>query len=222
MITGRTNDVHPALDTLREQLSLLAPEPVAPLFTPEVIDNPRGRLQGYTLFLAIVPELAAAQSIAEAAAGICRQCGLSDTRLSPERLHITLHAIADFGDTIPLGVVDAAMVAAARVVCPPMPIVFDRALSVTGPNAFVLRCDAGSDAAIARLRQMLALALRRVGLHPKASGTAHMTMLYGQHAVAELPIEPVCWTATRFALIVSHVGLGHHQWIGHWALTDRR
>ena len=47
-------------------------------------------------------------------------------------------------------------------------------------DAFVPRCDAGSDAAIARLRQSLAL-----------------------------------------ALIVSHVGIGHHQSIAEWTFADR-
>ena len=88
-------------------------------------------------------------------------------------------------------------------------------------NAFVLRCDARSHAAVARLRQTLASALQRSGLHPQPSGTPHMTMHYDQRVIAELPIEPICCTATRFALIISHHGLGHHKWLGHWQLAVR-
>ena len=49
-----------------------------------------------------------------------------------------------------------------------------------------------------------------------------MTLMYDdKHHSAEHPIEPIHWTATHFALILSHVGLGHHQRIAEWALTDR-
>jgi 2'-5' RNA ligase len=84
-----------------------------------------------------------------------------------------------------------------------------------------LRCNPDGDAAIARLRQSLAVALRRTGLHPDASRTPHMTMLYDPRHVAQHAIEPICWTATRFALILSHVGLGHHQWVAEWPLDTR-
>jgi 2'-5' RNA ligase len=135
-----------------------------------------------------------------------------------------LHAIAAFKHTIPVQVIDAAKAAAAGSTCPPLPIVFDRASSFNrhgkpGGNAFVPRCDARSDAAVARLRQTLGLALRRGGLRPEPSSTPHVTMLYDPRVIHEPPIEPICWTATRFTLILSHQGLGHHEWLGDWQLT---
>lgn len=116
------------------------------------------------------------------------------------------------------------MTAAAGVVCPLLPVVFDRACSFNNrgsdKSAFVLRCDAPSDSAVARLRQALRVALGGVGLDPKPSRTPHMTMRYDQRAISEHPIEPICWIARRFALILSHVGLEYHQWIGCWNLSD--
>lgn len=203
-----------------EQLSLPGLDATAPPFRPDAIPNRGGKLQGYTLFLAIFPRSEDAHRLARAAADLRSQHELDGKRLPPGRLHITLHAIAGVIDTIPQAVVDAAIAASSRVVCPPLPIVFDHVLSFTDSNAFVLRCDPGSDAAIARLRQSLALALRRAGLHPEPSGTPHMTMLYDPHHISQHAIEPICWTATRFALILSHVGIGHHQWIAQWALAD--
>ncbi|MDP3820179.1 MAG: hypothetical protein Q8R33_01775 [Burkholderiales bacterium] len=47
-----------------------------------------------------------------------------------------------------------------------------------------------------------------------------MTMLYDRHHITQHVTEPICWTATRFALILSHVGIGHHQRIAQWALAD--
>jgi 2'-5' RNA ligase len=46
-----------------------------------------------------------------------------------------------------------------------------------------------------------------------------MTMMYGvRRAVPEQTIEPIAWTADRFALVLSHVGATHHQWIRQWPL----
>ena len=206
-----------------EQLSLLGFGATAAPFTPERMSDQGGKLLGHTLFLAIVPQSEDAQRVAAAAADLSTQHGLAGTQLPPRRLHITLHAIAAYRktQTIPQLDVDAARAAAASVVCPPLPIVFDRALSFTESDAFVLRCNTSGDAAVARLRQSLTLALRRVGLRHKPSSTPHMTLLYDKHHIAERPIEPICWTASRFALILSHVGVGHHQWIDQWPLADR-
>jgi RNA 2',3'-cyclic 3'-phosphodiesterase len=203
-----------------EQLSLPGLDATAPPFRPDAI-RPQGRkLLGYTLFLAIFPSPDDAHRLALAAADLRSQHGLGGTVLPPERLHLSLHALAGFIDTIPQAVVDAAVAASASVACRPLPIVFDQVLSFTDSNAFVWRCNPRSDAAVARLRQSLALALRRAGLHPEPSRAPHMTMLYDPHHVTQHAIEPVCWTATRFALILSHVGIGHHQWIAQWRLAD--
>jgi hypothetical protein len=45
-----------------------------------------------------------------------------------------------------------------------------------------------------------------------------MTLLYDKHHVVVHPIEPVCWTATEIALILSHLGKHHYQWLGRRAL----
>jgi RNA 2',3'-cyclic 3'-phosphodiesterase len=202
-----------------EQLSLPGLDAAAALFRPEAIRTRGRRLLGYTLFLAIFPESEDAHRLARDAADLRSLHALGGTPLPPGRLHITLHTIEGVVDTIPQAVVDAAIAAAASVVCPPLPIVFDHVLSFVDSQAFVLRCNPDSDAAIARLGKSLALPLRRAGLRPKLSDTPHMTMLYDHHHIPQHAITPICWTATRFALILSHVGIGHHQWIAQWALT---
>lgn len=191
---------------------------------PDVLRPSRGEAQDYTLFLAVFPWPDDAQRLAEAANALRRQHGLTGQCLLSERLHITLHALANFRQRIPQEIVDAVRAAAARVSCAPLPIACNQAMSFSSGQAkpFVLRCDAGSDAGIARLRQLLALELRRVGLRPRASATPHMTMLYDAQLIPEHAIPPICWTAGRFALVLSHVGRTHHQWLGEWALTDPR
>ena len=202
------------------QMSLPGLDATAPLFRPEVLSTQGVKLRGYMLFLAIFPESENGHRLARFAADLRSRHALGGTPLSPGRLHVNLHAIAGFIDTIPQDVVDAVMAASARVVCPSLRIVFDRVLSFTDSNAFVLRCTPDTDAAIAPLRQSLALALRRAGLRPEPSRTPHMTMLYDARHIPEHAIEPICWTATRFALVLSHVGIGHHQWIAQWPLAD--
>lgn len=203
------------------QLSLPGLDSTAQQFMPDAVSSPGGKLLGYNLFLAIFPRPEEADCLAQLAADLRSQHGLRGTPRSPGRLHITLDVVAGFVDTIPQAVVDAAVAASASVVCPPLPIVFDHAMSFTDSKAFVLRCNPTSDAAVARLRQSLTQALRRAGLRPEPSSTPHMTMLYDPHHIAQHTIKPVCWTATRFALILSHVGIGHHQWVAQWTLAGQ-
>ena len=209
-----------------DQLNLLELDSQQPcaVFYPEVVSEPSGTLMGYNLFLAIFPQPELASRVAQRADDLRRQHGLRGHCLKDAHLHMTLHAVAWFDQQISLQAIEAAKAAATGVRCPPLPIVFDRAGSFRNrvnphKNAFVLRCDPRSEATVARLRQQLAVALRRSGLRPKPTATPHMTLLYDQAVIAETSIEPIQWTATHFALILSHVGLGHHQWLGEWALA---
>lgn len=207
------------MDGMPKQMSLPGLVAAVPPFKPDVVRSRGAGPRRYTLLLAIFPKSEDAHRLARFATGLRDQHGLDGTALSPERLHITLHAVAGFIDVIPQDVVDAAIAASASVACPQIPITFDRALSFPDSDAFVLLCDPHSDRALTRLRQSLALALRRAGLDPQPSRTPHMSLLYDTRHITEHAIEPVCWTATRFALILSHVGVGHHQWIAQWTLT---
>jgi RNA 2',3'-cyclic 3'-phosphodiesterase len=203
-------------NALSSQLSLPGLDAPSPPFRPALISTSHGTLFGYTLFLAIFPRFTDARQLTGLASELRGQYRLPGKLLLQDRLHITLLKVDGFVDEIPQEKIDAAVAAASRVDCTPFEITFDRAMSFKESNAFVLRCDAKSDEAIARLRQPLAKALRQFGHRPQSSSTPHMTMLYDPQLVAEHPIQPIRWTATRFALILSHAGLGHHQWIKEW------
>jgi 2'-5' RNA ligase len=193
--------------------------PTAPATSAGDPSHRRGSLLGYGLWMALFPSPEDARRIANPGAALRTQHGLTGAPLTPDRLHITLLALAGGVNPPQQIVVDAAMAAAAAIVaCAPLTIAFDRVLTFAPSNAFVLRCTAHSDAAIARLRNMLAWTLRRRYLRPTLSGTPHMTLSHGSRYVDETAIAPIRWTATRFALILSHVGTGHHEWIGQWDL----
>jgi RNA 2',3'-cyclic 3'-phosphodiesterase len=148
---------------------------------------------------------------------ICHAHALPGPPTRADRLHVTLRILGRYEDAaIPQIDIDRALAAAASVACPELPITFDKVGCLErGGNAFVWHCDAASRTAFARLEHAL---LVRLGRRP-SNREPHMTLLYSPpRAVVPLPIEPLHWTATRFALILSHRGLGHHQWIGEWAL----
>lgn len=194
------------------------------LFQPEQIPHGNGELFGYNLFLAIVPDEADSQRIGLAGADLRTQDGLRGRHLQDRHLLMTLHAVAGYRRDIPLQDIEAAKAAAASVRCARFNIRFDRVGSFSNRgnpqnNAFVLRCDTSSETSIGLLRQQLAVALRRSGLRPKPTATPHMPLLYDRKVAPEHAIEPIQMTATRFALILSHVGLGHHQWLGEWRLA---
>jgi hypothetical protein len=48
-----------------------------------------------------------------------------------------------------------------------------------------------------------------------------MTLLYDKRQVAVQTIQPVRWAANRFVLILSHVGLTHHQRSGTWVMPSQ-
>lgn len=201
------------------QMSLLDSDGPAPQFYPDTLGSGAGPLRGYGLFFAIAAE---PKSFEDPARQLLRDHGLDrdGMAISADRWHISLHEIAEFPDTIAQAVVDAAIAAASRVSCPPLRLTFDHALSFQHNHAFVLRCDPASDAAIARLRKLLKAELVRHGIRPKSSDTPHITLAYDHdRLIPRHPVPPIHWTATHFALILSHVGRTHHQRIAQWALT---
>jgi 2'-5' RNA ligase len=146
--------------------------------------------------------------------------GLTGTPVSLDRLHVTLAIVGNFMTSVPDYVVDNAIVAARRIVLPPVPVIFERVLTFPQSRALVLRSTHDTDARIAPLRQWLTWELRKVGLHPEQRSTPHMTILYHSTAISVQAIKPISWTATRFALILSHIGRHHHEWMGEWTFKD--
>jgi RNA 2',3'-cyclic 3'-phosphodiesterase len=203
------------------QLDLPGFEKSADVFVPDTVEVADRRLADYLLFFAIFPAPDVAERLSSAAVDICRVHALPGPPTRADRLHITLRVLGRYEDAaIPQIDINRALAAAANVACPELPITFDKVGCLErGGNAFVWHCDAASRTAFARLEQAL---LVRLGRRP-SNREPHMTLLYSPpRAVAPLPIEPLRWTATRFALILSHRGLGHHQWIGEWKLGGSR
>lgn len=173
----------------------------------------------YKLFVAVFPQTAVAQAIAQRTGQWCQQHGLRASLLDAARLHVTLHVIGDYDERPAQSVVSGAMAGLASVDLPALNTRWDHLLSFPGNGALVLRCDARSDLAIAGLRDAThrALAIQRIDARP--SSTPHMTLLYDRaHLVPAHPIEPFCWAATEITLILSHLGQHLYQCLGRWPL----
>ena len=198
------------------QMSLPGLEPSMECFEPDPIQRRTSGPPLFNLFAALVPDREDADRMQPVVTELLRHDGLTGAPVPAERQHVTLVSIAMFIGPIPLLTVDAARTAVARVSGPPLSLVFDRVLTFTGNKTptFVTLCDAASDAGIARLRQKLAHALKGLKQPLTLSRTPHMSLQYGpRQEIAEHAIEPLRWTARRFALVLSHYGEGHHQWI---------
>lgn len=207
---------------MHDQMSLRGLDAAPTLFQPEILHGRPGQLLGYNLFLAIFPKPEDAQRFSLVGAALRTQHGLTGPCLRTDHLHMTLHAVAGYALTIPQQDIDAAKAAAASVVCRPLPIVFDSASSFINHgkpdnNAFVLQC--GQRRRRSQAAAGVESGAATVGLHPKPTNTPHMTMLYDPRVVPAHPIEPFCWTGTRFALVLSHQGRTHDEWIAEWQLA---
>jgi RNA 2',3'-cyclic 3'-phosphodiesterase len=188
-----------------------------PAYQPMRLPGRREPLD-YGLFLAGFPEPADAARLCEAGAKLAREHELRDAVQVPRLAHVTLCGL-NHHDPLDQLRHDAAKAAANRLSCPPLPMVFNRARSFAADGAFMLLGDAATNANVARLRRELVAALRRFGLRPEEVAMPHMTMVYNcGRTVDEQPIAPLDWTMRRFALVLSHIGNGHHEYLGEWTL----
>jgi len=204
-----------------QQLDLHGTATDASIYDPATLTG-SPRPLGYTLFLALFPEPTDALRIHAAATPIISAHPMRDARQSADRLHVTLCNVYQHPGGVPCAVLAAACAAAARVSCSSLPLRLDRAESFSQDSAYVLRGDNATDAAVARLRRPLVAALRRFGLKPAESRTPHMSLVYRcGHKVPKHGIEPLAWTALRYVLVLSHVGLTRHEWLAAWDLPQR-
>jgi 2'-5' RNA ligase len=165
------------------------------------------------LFFAILPDMDAAERIAQLARHLRSEHGLKGRPLATERFHVTLHHVGDYTG-LPQGIVDTAVKAAATVEMASFEVAFDRAASFfgrTGNRPFVLRGGDGV-AALAAFHDVLGTAMRKAGLGGKANPhyTPHVTLLYDDRCIAEQPVDAVSWAVHEFVLVRSLLGQTRH------------
>jgi 2'-5' RNA ligase len=167
------------------------------------------------LFLAAVPDAAAAARIYRLAHALKHAHKFDDRVIEPERLHVSLFFLGELSQQI----VRVACEAAAEVRAPPFEVLFDRSASFRGRpgnRPLVLIGDDGLDR-LKSFRRTLGVAMARKGLRylAKRDFTPHITLLYADRNVEEYPIEPIRWTVNEFVLIHSMHG---HVYLARWPL----
>ncbi len=170
-------------------------------------------------FFALRPSADEAQHIFALAETLLISNGISGSRITPDRLHITLEWI---GDDIGGDVVERACLAANTIHFPAVEAVFNAAKTFPAPSGpFVLLGNEGLDE-IRRLRGELARALAERSFKPPRAYEPHMTLCYDRvHRLARTSIEPIGFRTAEFALVKSYVRLSRHEVVRSWPLRNR-
>jgi 2'-5' RNA ligase len=177
--------------------------------------------QSDRLFFCLYPDAATAERIAALAHRIKQARSLSGEPLPAERLHVSQHHLGDYAG-LPDAILANAFVAGGSVAMAPFTVTFDRVESFTRgarSRPLVLR-SSDENGGLAALHRNLGAAMKRTGLGHWAhsSFTPHMTLLYDDALVEEVPIEPVSWTVREVTLVHSLLGQGIHIRLASWAL----
>lgn len=196
--------------------------------TPCRIDNlhrPDVRLRGFGFFLALTPATdAEKQFLFEHSRELHERFGISPERIQPaSRIHATILDLRRelWDDDLPAQItIDGAIAALTHVRLPAVPIRFTHVRGFAG-NALTLRSEPADHQPFLHLRSIVTKLLKeRAGLQPRSNGQPHISLHYDlPQSIGEHSIEPIDWEAKRLALILSHVGHGHHQILAAWDLA---
>lgn len=169
----------------------------------------RGLSDGGRLFFATVPDVGSAAKIHRLAGILKRAHGFRRDLIVPEHLHVSLLFLGRWSEQV----ARSACEAVAGVKMTPFEVSFDRTASFRGRpgnRPLVLLGDDTLDR-LKSLGRMVGAAIAEKGMGRRAvrDFTPHITLLYGERAVDEYPVEPIRWTVNEFVLIHSLQGHAH-------------
>jgi 2'-5' RNA ligase len=169
------------------------------------------------LFLAALPDAAAAARIYRLAAILKRAHGFSGKLIAPDRLHVSLFFLGG----LPHKMVRAACETLADTHVPPFDVLFDRTACFRGRQGsrpFVLIGGEGLSP-LRSFRRELGAGLARRGWRRFANTNfePHVTLLYDARDVEEYPLgEPISWKVSEIVLVRSMKG---HEHLAKWQLS---
>ncbi|APW38144.1 hypothetical protein RD110_13840 [Rhodoferax koreense] len=177
------------------------------------------------LLFAVYPSWPTATTrIAPLAQRLRAELSLRGQPIAPERFHATVHFMGDYA-ALPPDLVRNARAAGDAVRMAPFRVGFDRAASFDSkPSNRPLVLRGGSDGPGIRglkdFHDALGEAMQRTGLGRWAipQFTPHVTLLYDDRAVEELPIEEISWPVSEFVLVHSLLGNSTHVPLARWRL----
>jgi 2'-5' RNA ligase len=161
------------------------------------------------LFFAAVPDFDSAARMYRLAGVLRRAHGFRGNLIPPECLHVSLLFVGRGSELT----ARRACEAVTGVKINPFEVSFDRTVSFgggPGNRALVLLGDETSDR-LKSLGQALGTAVAEKGMGRRAvrDFVPHVTLLYGERAIDEYPVQPIRWTVNEFVLIHSLHGHTH-------------
>jgi 2'-5' RNA ligase len=173
------------------------------------------------LFFCLQPDSETGSRVARFGDRFFSENHLKGTRLTTERLHVSLHHVGDY-TRLRTKFVYAAQRAGMAVSMGPVEVEFrfvqsfEGAPRKKGPQPLVLL---GEGDALRELFHTLGVAMTRNGLQAAEDFTPHMTLFYGPQPVPVQAIEPIRFVAKDFTLMHSRLGLAQHEVINRWSLV---
>lgn len=182
-------------------------------------DVPARPRKAERLFFALMPQEAEAQTITRFADDFLREQALSGARITPDRLHLSLHHLGDF-KRLPPAIVYGARLAGGAVAMEAFTMAFHGITSFDNKKHRRPLVLLGQGRALSELHERLGKALQRNGLRREAAFTPHMTLLYGAAAIPARVIEPLVLLVRDFVLLHSEKGLSRYHVLQRWPLAE--
>ncbi len=147
-----------------------------------------------------------------------------------DRLHITLHYLGRFLNSIPREEIDLALAAGSAMDYEPFGVRLDVLQSRGGVEkgtfgTVELAPQAGAARELRGFQHALGNTMRRMGFAEtqiRSHFHPHMTLHYKHARIDPMVVAPVAWTVTQFALVDSLYGLSRHDVLAHWTLKARQ
>ncbi len=186
---------------------------------PKVHLDPPESGRSCALFFAVQPEPEDAERISQRAAAQRKSLDLDEAHLvDAHRLHVSLHSLGSF-KAVPDALLARALDVASRLQAAPFEVCFDQLLSYRNGRIKPLVLQSVAPVfALQAVHQQLGMALADAGLTFSRQFNAHMTLSRHPSLVPAQVLEPLHWTARRFVLIWSHMGLTRYELAGEWLL----
>jgi 2'-5' RNA ligase len=181
--------------------------------------RPQQQLTNRLLFV-VIPDASSASDVAQRRQELRAMHRLRGKSVATERLHVTLHHVGDFAG-LPEGIVTKALAVASAISMRPFTVEFNGALSFRGRLGnlpFVLQGDEGIIGLLI-LQHRFGRAMENAGLgRANPHYTPHMTLLYGDRAVADEGVRPIGWAVHEFVLVHSLLGRSRYNVLARFPL----
>jgi 2'-5' RNA ligase len=189
-------------------------QPSFPGFEPE--RRPNTELPAHRFYLALKPDVSAAEKADETALRLKCENQLVGNPLKRENFHISLPLLWEGGKP-PGDFVESVSARMQAVRRPSFEIVLDMAMSFRQPRRHLLVL--GTTRSVANIYELNRQLVVANGFKTRRSSfNPHMTLLYTDKFVEKQPIEPIRWMAHEFVLVHSFVGLGRQEIAARWPL----